>query len=51
MLRGEGGVLLSKGKRVVNELGTREAVSKVLMGLPPAAVAARGGEEEGGVGC
>lgn len=50
MLRGEGGVLLSKGKRVVNELGTREAVSKVLMGLPPAAVAARGGEEEGGGG-
>jgi flavocytochrome c len=43
MLRGEGGVLLYRGKRVLNELGTREAVSKVLMGLPPS-------PEEGGEG-
>jgi flavocytochrome c len=43
MLRGEGGVLLYRGKRVVNELGTREAVSKVLMGLPSSP------EEEGGL--
>ena len=44
MLRGEGGVLLSKGKRVVNELGTREEVSRVLMDLPQTT-----GEEEGGL--
>ena len=37
MLRGEGGVLLYRGKRVVNELGTREGVSRVLMDLPPVA--------------
>jgi flavocytochrome c len=36
MLRGEGGVLLYKGRRVVNELGTREVVSSAIMVLPPA---------------
>lgn len=36
MLRGEGGILLFKGKRVVNELETRERVSNVIMSLPPA---------------
>ncbi|KAG7284068.1 hypothetical protein NEMBOFW57_010428 [Staphylotrichum longicolle] len=43
MLRGEGGVLLVKGKRVVNELETREKVSGVIMGLTQA-------EEEEGEG-
>ncbi len=45
MLRGEGGVLLFKGKRVVNELGTREGVSRVLMDLPQTQTSA--GEEGG----
>ena len=44
MLRGEGGVLLSKGRRVVNELETREHVSGAIMALPPAPA------EEGGGG-
>ncbi|KAL1892915.1 hypothetical protein Sste5346_006808 [Sporothrix stenoceras] len=35
MLRGEGGILLYKGKRFVNELGTREHVSSTIMGLEP----------------
>ncbi|KAL2134479.1 hypothetical protein VTI74DRAFT_125 [Chaetomium olivicolor] len=33
MLRGEGGILLHKGKRVVNELETRERVSNAIMAL------------------
>lgn len=37
MLRGEGGILLHKGKRFVNEMETREHVSGVIMGLPSAA--------------
>ncbi|KAK0648870.1 FAD binding domain-containing protein [Cercophora newfieldiana] len=36
MLRGEGGILLYKGKRFVNELETRERVSEAIMGLPEA---------------
>ncbi|KAK4460034.1 putative fumarate reductase flavoprotein subunit [Cladorrhinum samala] len=36
MLRGEGGILLFRGKRVVNELETREKVSGIIMSLPPA---------------
>lgn len=36
MLRGEGGILLHKGKRFVNEMGTREHVSGVIMSLPSA---------------
>ncbi|KAK4038818.1 FAD binding domain-containing protein [Parachaetomium inaequale] len=39
MLRGEGGVLLYRGRRVVNELATREVVSRVIMALPPSAAA------------
>ncbi|KAK0714248.1 FAD binding domain-containing protein [Apiosordaria backusii] len=35
MLRGEGGILLHKGKRFTNELQTREKVSNALMALPP----------------
>lgn len=35
MLRGEGGILLHKGKRFVNEMDTREHVSGVIMKLPP----------------
>ncbi|KAK4675539.1 hypothetical protein QC764_505070 [Podospora pseudoanserina] len=34
MLRGEGGILLHNGKRVINELQTREKVSNALMALP-----------------
>ncbi|KAJ6446320.1 fumarate reductase [Purpureocillium lavendulum] len=34
MLRGEGGILLYKGKRFVNEMGTREHVSDTIMRLP-----------------
>lgn len=34
MLRGEGGILLHKGKRFVNEMDTREHVSRVIMSLP-----------------
>lgn len=34
MLRGEGGILLHKGKRFVNEMDTREHVSRVIMQLP-----------------
>lgn len=34
MLRGEGGILLHQGKRFVNEMGTREHVSNVIMKLP-----------------
>ncbi|KAK4241151.1 FAD binding domain-containing protein [Achaetomium macrosporum] len=41
VLRGEGGILLHKGKRIVNELEMREKVSKAIMDLPPVA------EEEG----
>ncbi|KAK4162321.1 FAD binding domain-containing protein [Cladorrhinum sp. PSN259] len=36
MLRGEGGILLHKGKRIFNELDTREKVSNTIMALPPA---------------
>jgi flavocytochrome c len=36
MLRGEGAVLLHKGKRFVDELGTREKVSAAIMALPEA---------------
>lgn len=36
MLRGEGGILLHKGKRFVNEMDTREHVSRVIMNLPAA---------------
>ncbi len=43
MLRGEGGLLLRAGRRVVNELETREHVSGVIMGLPPASGADEGG--------
>ncbi|KAK0750351.1 FAD binding domain-containing protein [Schizothecium vesticola] len=42
MLRGEGGVLMYKGKRFVNELDTRERVSKAIMELP--AMDDKGGE-------
>ncbi|KAK5659270.1 hypothetical protein OQA88_1362 [Cercophora sp. LCS_1] len=35
MLRGEGGVLLYKGKRFVNELDTRDRVSQKIMDLEP----------------
>ncbi|KAK4091288.1 hypothetical protein Purlil1_4302 [Purpureocillium lilacinum] len=34
MLRGEGGILLHKGRRFVNEMGTRENVSDTIMKLP-----------------
>ncbi|KAK4229228.1 fumarate reductase [Podospora fimiseda] len=34
MLRGEGGILMYKGKRFFNELETREKVSNAIMGLP-----------------
>lgn len=34
MLRGEGGILLHKGKRFVNEMETREYISSVIMKLP-----------------
>ncbi|OIW25994.1 Flavocytochrome c, partial [Coniochaeta ligniaria NRRL 30616] len=44
LLRGEGGVLLSGGKRFVNELDTREVISgKIMRDLQPAE------EEEGGL--
>ncbi|KAJ9150203.1 Fumarate reductase 2 [Pleurostoma richardsiae] len=36
MLRGEGGILLSGGRRFVNEMETREHVSGVVMALPTA---------------
>ena len=36
MLRGEGGILLHKGRRFVNELDTRERVSATIMALPQA---------------
>ncbi|KAK3904572.1 FAD binding domain-containing protein [Staphylotrichum tortipilum] len=42
MLRGEGGILLHAGRRVVNELETREHTSGAIMALPPA-------EEVGGL--
>lgn len=35
MLRGEGGILLRNGRRFVNEMETREHVSKVVMSLDP----------------
>lgn len=41
MLRGEGGILLYKGKRFVNELGTREHVSRTIMGLEPSSGSVR----------
>ncbi|KAJ4988323.1 putative FAD dependent oxidoreductase [Stagonosporopsis vannaccii] len=40
-LRGEGGVLLSNGKRFVNELDTRENVSNAITSTPAASVAPR----------
>ncbi|KAK3305445.1 FAD binding domain-containing protein [Chaetomium strumarium] len=46
VLRGEGGILLHKGKRIVNELETRERVSKVIMDLLPEGEGE--GEGEGG---
>lgn len=42
MLRGEGGILLHRGKRFVNEMETREHVSNVIMKLPPTSTAADG---------
>lgn len=42
MLRGEGGILLHQGKRFVNEMGTREHVSNVIMKLPPKSSAHNG---------
>ncbi|KAB5567001.1 FAD binding domain-containing protein [Coniochaeta sp. 2T2.1] len=45
MLRGEGGILLSEGRRFVNELDTREKISGKIMGELPQAK----GEEEGGL--
>ena len=39
MLRGEGGILLRDGQRFVNELETRENVSRVIMEAPEAEVA------------
>ncbi|KAK0724708.1 FAD binding domain-containing protein [Lasiosphaeris hirsuta] len=36
MLRGEGGILLYKGKRFFNELDTRDHVSNAIMSLPAA---------------
>ncbi|KAK4153354.1 FAD binding domain-containing protein [Chaetomidium leptoderma] len=54
MLRGEGGILLYRGRRVVNELDTRERVSEAIMGLPlataSAASAASAAAREGGGG-
>lgn len=47
MLRGEGGVLLHRGKRFVNEMGTREHVSNVIMRLPPASTAEPSQEDSG----
>ncbi|KAM7220798.1 FAD binding domain containing protein [Rhypophila decipiens] len=43
MLRGEGGILLHKGRRFVNELDTREKVSGLIMGLEPLSEAESGG--------
>ncbi|KAM7191139.1 FAD binding domain containing protein [Naviculisporaceae sp. PSN 640] len=43
MLRGEGGILLHRGKRFVNELDTREKVSGVIMGLEPLSEGENGG--------
>lgn len=47
MLRGEGGILLHRGKRFVNEMETREHVSGVIMKLPPASTAEPGREDPG----
>lgn len=35
LLRGEGGILLHKGKRFINELETRKKVTEAIMRLPP----------------
>lgn len=35
MLRGEGGILLYRGERFVNEMETREHISNTIMKLPP----------------
>lgn len=45
MLRGEGGILLHRGKRFVNEMGTREHVSNVIMELEPASTADPGDQD------
>ncbi|KAG8169285.1 hypothetical protein KVR01_000030 [Diaporthe batatas] len=45
MLRGEGGILLHKGKRFVNEMDTREHVSRVIMSLPPEEPSQEGSEK------
>lgn len=47
MLRGEGGILLHRGERFVNEMGTRDHVSNVIMKLPPASTAEPGREDSG----
>lgn len=39
MLRGEGGILLHRGRRFVNEMETREHISSVIMKLPPSSAA------------
>lgn len=48
MLRGEGGLLLRRGRRFVNELETRERVSSRIMAAPPAADADDGHGGGGG---
>ncbi|KAF3761945.1 Flavocytochrome c [Cryphonectria parasitica EP155] len=49
MLRGEGGILLHQGRRFVNEMETREHVSKVIMNLPPAGTIASSSEGSHGL--
>ncbi|KAK7742374.1 hypothetical protein SLS53_004519 [Cytospora paraplurivora] len=46
MLRGEGGILLHKGKRFVNEMQTREHVSGVIMNLPPTTNPTESGKDD-----
>ena len=43
LLRSEGGILLHRGRRFVNELETRDVISAAIMALPP-----RGDHGEGG---
>lgn len=49
VLRGAGGILLHSGKRIVNELETRDKISGVIMNLPPEAASGEGGGGEGGL--
>ncbi|AEO67807.1 4994dab1-7939-4a6b-9e99-b4c1d8acf79d [Thermothielavioides terrestris] len=49
VLRGEGGILLHRGRRIVNELATRDKISGVIMDLPLPDAEGEGEDGAGGL--